>query len=173
MSYDLKIAGLANKDELVKQGPADHRLFKFLLSKEPDGFWVLLLQHASERTPDVTLSASEKSKELWVSAPGSLSAKVVLERAQGAVQAANADANEAAKRYEKKEEPAAAMAHQAFVSELDELSFDEGEAAEDGEAAGEGGAGAGAPSALEAFGTLPPGVRIGPPPTGSGEPGAS
>ena len=67
MAYEIKITGLANKNELVEQGQKGDRLYKFSLSGAPDGFWVLLLQGAGQQFPDVTLSANADQQELWAS----------------------------------------------------------------------------------------------------------
>jgi hypothetical protein len=126
MAYDLKITGLANRDELVDKGPQDFRLYKFSLNHAPDGFWVLLLQSAGLKMPEVTLSANADQVELWATANADVSVKTVLAKAKQAVSQANADANESDAQFNSKaEEKAAAMqeAQQALVAELDDLDF--------------------------------------------------
>lgn len=128
MAYDLKITGLANKDELKREGPKDHRLYKFTLSAPPDNFWVLLLQQAGRAFSEVTISGNAGSTELWASADASVSVKKVLDDAKRAVAQANADANASDAQLgggARAQAATAAAQQQALVQELDELDFSE------------------------------------------------
>lgn len=149
MAYDLKITGLANRDELKREGPKDHRLYKFTLSEPPDNFWVLLLQQAAHAFPEVTISGNAGSTELWASADASVSVKKVLDDAKRAVAQANADANasdEQLGRAARERAGAAAIQQDTLVKELDELDFSEPVPSD-----GEGGATSSAHSDLAAF----------------------
>lgn len=128
MPYDLKITGLANKDELKHEGPKDHRLYKFTLSEAPDGFWVLLLQQAGRAFSEVTISGNAGSTELWASADASVSVKQVLADAKRAVAQANVDAtasDEQFSRAAKEKASVAAVQQDTLAKELDELDFSE------------------------------------------------
>lgn len=145
MARDIKITGLANKDELLVQPHERFRLYKFALSGAPDGLWVLLLQQAGAQFPDVTLSGNAGQAELWASAAPEVSAHHVLACAKRGVAQANAEAAESDRFFdrearERAEAEAAAKAEAeaaaragaeaeaakaALASELDELSFDD------------------------------------------------
>lgn len=126
MPYDLKITGLANRDELKRESAKDHRLYKFTLSKAPDNFWVLLLQQAGRGFPDVTISGNAGSTELWVSAPASVSVQKVLDDTKRAVAQANADATASDKQLglsDGKRAASPAAQQDTLAKELDELDF--------------------------------------------------
>jgi len=126
VAYDIKITDLINKKELVDAGTAENRLYKFALNAEPDGFWVLLMQRAGLGYSDVTLSASADQSELWASAAGTISVKVVLNTAKQAVAQANADANESESQFNRaaqEKADALAEAQVAFTAEVDDLDF--------------------------------------------------
>lgn len=157
MARDIKITGLANKDELLEQPRERFLLYKFSLSGAPDGLWVLLLQQAGLQFPDVTLSANAGQAELWASAAPDVSARLVLDCAKRAVAQANAEAAESDRHFdsaarEKADAQAAAAAaaeaeaaarkeaeaaKAALASELDGLDFDEELGLDDGSGTGE------------------------------------
>lgn len=139
MTYDLRITGLANKDDLVREGAGAHRLYKFTLNTPPDSFWVLLLQQAGQRLSDVTVSGNANQTELWASARSDVPVKQVLGAAKQAVAQANVDANESNAQFRRAAaEKADAMRafeqelkapppeerHQ-LAAELEQLSFDD------------------------------------------------
>lgn len=127
MAYAIAITDLLNKDELKQASPSSTRLYKFSLSGEPDGLWVLLLQQAGYDYPEITLSANKDTDELWASADSDVSVKRILAVCKEAVQKANTNGNESQAQFDRAEqerEAALTTAHDTFVSEVDELDFD-------------------------------------------------
>lgn len=145
MTYDLRITGLANKDDLVRESAGAHRLYKFTLNAPPDSFWVLLLQQAGQRLSEVTVSGNANQTELWASARSDVPVKQVLGAAKQAVAQANVDANESdaqfrraaaekadsMRAFEQELKATPAPQRDQLAAEIEQLSFDDEPAAAD------------------------------------------